>query len=118
MSGEKTPEPSDKALAEATKEIADLRAYAAELEKDAKDSAAKATKEIADLKAKLADVAKAKGKDLASADSTRAPKLVRMVVTTGATIASGQVKTEGYEFDVDEKEVAGLLPQGFAVLTR
>lgn len=111
----KAPE-ADKALADAAKEIADLKAYAAELEKDGKDSAAKSAKEIADLKAKLDAVAKGKG--LASADAARAPKLVRMVVTTGATVSDGQIRTRGYEFDVTEAEVADLLPQGFEVLKR
>lgn len=92
------------ALAEASKKVFDAEAYAAELEKD-----------LAATKAKLDAAEKAsKGKPVAP----RALKLVRMVVTTGATIADGRVQTEGYEFDADEKDVAGLIPQGFAVLKR
>ena len=55
---------------------------------------------------------------VARADAARAPKLVRMVVTTGATLANGKVQTAGYEFDVDEKEVEALLPEGFELVTR
>lgn len=105
---------ADKALADALAKAANAEAYAAELEKEHKDTLAKAAKENADLKAKLA----AKGKDLGTADAARAPKLVRMVVTTGATLANGKVQTAGYEFDVDEKDVDALLPQGFEVLKR
>lgn len=111
MSGEKE---ADKALADALAKAANAEAYAAELEKEHKETLAKAAKENADLKAKLAT----KGKDLSSVDAARAPKLVRMVVTTGATLANGRVETKGYEFDVDEKDVADLLPQGFEILKR
>ena len=93
------------ALAEATKKAADAEAYAAELEKD-----------LAATKAKLEAAEKtAKGKGILNPP---APKLVRMVVTTGATIADGAVRTEGYEFDAEERHVAELLPQGFAVVKR
>lgn len=95
---------TENALAEASKKASDAEAYAAELEKD-----------LAATKAKLDAAEKASKSKPAPA---RALKLVRMVVTTGATIADGRVQTAGYEFDADEKDVAGLIPQGFEVLKR
>lgn len=55
---------------------------------------------------------------VATADAARKPRLVRMVVTTGATLANGKVQTAGYEFDVDEKDVEALLPEGFEIVKR